>query len=276
MAEAEEWAGRMGLEWARHVQALDRQLAPAGALAVAALDPKPGERVIDLGCGAGAMAQAIAAAVVPGGSVTAVDISPDLLDIARARAGMGCVRFHEGDAARLDLGEPHDALFSRFGCMFFDDPTAAFTRLRRALKPGARAVLTVWAEMARNPWARIPAEAGQRVLGPAEAKPAYSPGPFAWAEPAYPRAILEAAGFRDIGFDEYAIELVIGDGTDPDPVERGIALVLRIGPLARRLRAADHDTRARVAAELRTALAPHVRDGWLRMEGVIRIIRARS
>jgi len=276
MAEAAEWAGRIGLEWARRVQALDRQLAPAGEIGLRALDPRPGERVIDLGCGAGAMAQAIAAAVTPGGSVTAVDISPDLLDVARARAGMGCVHFHEGDAAQFDLSGAHDALFSRFGCMFFEDPPAAFARLRGALRPDARVVLTVWSGIARNPWAAIPAEVGARVLGPAEPKPPTAPGPFAWADPAYAESILTAAGFGAVAQDEHDIELVIGDGADPDPVERGIAMLTRIGPLARRLLDEAPRTRARVTDALREAIAPHVRDGWLRLPGVIRIIRARN
>ncbi|MBK0401028.1 class I SAM-dependent methyltransferase [Limibaculum sp. M0105] len=276
MAEAAEWAGRVGLEWARRVQALDRQLAPAGEIGLKALDAHPGERVIDLGCGAGAMTQAIAAAVTPGGAVTALDISPDLLDVARARVGMGCVHFHEGDAAQFDLSGGHDALFSRFGCMFFDNPPAAFARLRRALKPGARVVLTVWSDMARNPWARIPAEVGARVLGPAEPKSPTAPGPFAWADPAYPHAILTEAGFGGVTQDEHDIELVIGDGAEADPVERGVTMLTHIGPLARRLASEAPATRARAADALREAIAPHVRDGWLRMPGVVRIIRARN
>ncbi|MCH8952581.1 MAG: class I SAM-dependent methyltransferase, partial [Proteobacteria bacterium] len=125
MAEAFEWAGQMGREWARRVEALDRQLAPAGALGLAALAPRPGERILDLGCGAGATTAKIAAAVGPRGAVTGIDISPDLLAVARARPGNEEAAFLEGDAESWDFeAGAFDALFSRFGGMFFADPPA--------------------------------------------------------------------------------------------------------------------------------------------------------
>lgn len=289
MAEAFEWGGQMGLEWARRVEALDRQLAPAGALGLAALAPRPGERILDLGCGGGATTARIVKAVGPGGAVTGIDISPDLLAVARARPGNEAATFLEGDAQGWDFAAgAYDALFSRFGCMFFADPPAAYANLRRALRPGARVVLTVWRDLGANPWAALPAAVGAEVLGPAEdqflsAAPD-APGPFAWADPMIFRPILEGAGFTGLEWREEPITLQIGEAAgdasgdtgEADPVARAVAMLMRIGPAARRLKGRPEADRAAVAERLAPVLEPFVSDGWVRMPGLIWVIRARA
>ncbi|MCH8187865.1 MAG: methyltransferase domain-containing protein [Proteobacteria bacterium] len=277
MAEAFEWAGQMGREWARRVEALDRQLAPAGALGLAALAPRPGERILDLGCGAGATTARIVEAVGPRGVVTGIDVSPDLLAVARARPGNEAATFLEGDAQGWDFDEgAYDALFSRFGCMFFADPPAAYANLRRALKPGARAVLTVWRDLGANPWAALPAAVGAEVLGPAEPPAPGAPGPFAWADPMIFRPILEGAGFTGLEWREEPIRLQIGEAGEAGPVERAVAMLMRIGPAARRLKGQPEAARAAVEERLAPVLEPFVSDGWVRMPGLIWVIRARA
>ncbi len=262
MAEAKEWMAELGRKWAENVGPLDRLLAPAGAEGLEALAAGPGEHVLDLGCGGGATTVALARAVGPEGQVTAVDISPDMLAVARQRPSPGNVTFIEGDAGRWPF-EParFDALFSRFGCMFFDDPAAAWANLHRALKPAARAVLVVWRAPEHNPWATIPARVVAEVLGPAEPAPPGAPGPFAWADPDYFRPILAAAGFGDIVWEERALVLDIGAEGDDDPVTRAVRFMLTIGPAARRLKGTPPETRAEVARRLAPALAAHVEGG---------------
>ncbi len=277
MAEAFEWGGQMGREWARRVEALDRQLAPAGALGLAALAPRPGERILDLGCGGGATTAKIVKAVGPQGMVTGIDISSDLLAVARARPGNAAAVFLEGDAQGWRFDEAvFDALFSRFGCMFFADPPAACANLRRALKPGARVVLTVWRDLGANPWAALPAAVGAEVLGPAEPATPGAPGPFAWADPMIFRRILEGAGFSGLEWREEPITLQIGEAGEARPVERAVALLTRIGPMARRLKGQPEAVRAAVAGRLAPALEPFVSDGWVRMPGLIWVLRARA
>jgi len=210
MVEAFEWAGQMGREWARRVEALDRQLAPAGAAGLAALAPQPGERILDLGCGAGATTARIGKAVGPRGAVTGIDLSPDMLAVARARPGNEGAVFIEGDAERWSFNAgAFDAVFSRFGCMFFADPPAAYANIRRALKPGGRMVLTVWRDLAANPWAALPATVGAEVLGPVDPPVPGALGPFAWADPAIFRPILEGAGFTGLEWREEPITLPV-------------------------------------------------------------------
>nr|NIP77423.1 methyltransferase domain-containing protein [Xanthomonadales bacterium] len=178
MVEAEQWAGDMGREWSLRAEALDRQLAPAGEAGMRVLAPQPGERILDLGCGSGATTEALSRAVAPDGHVTGVDISADQIAVARARPGNAGAAFIVGDAQNHPFEvATFDALLSRFGCMFFDEPVAAFTNLRRALMPGARAVLLAWRAMAMNPWAAVPTQVGAEVLGPVDPPPPGAPGP---------------------------------------------------------------------------------------------------
>ena len=277
MTEAMIWAGEMGKEWARRVDALDRQLAPAGAAGLLALAPRPGERILDLGCGGGATTVELCHAVGLDGSVTGVDISPDQVAVARARAGNERANFVVGDAETWPFeAGAYDALFSRFGCMFFGDPPAAFANLHKALKPGARIVLTVWRDLKMNPWAAVPARVGAEVLGPVEPTPPGTPGPFAWADPMTFRPIIEGAGFTDLEWKEEPVMLQIGEADDGEAVERAMAMLMRIGPLARRLKGLNPDIRGSIAERLAPALEPYVSGGWVRMPGFIWVIRARA
>ncbi|MDH3667569.1 MAG: class I SAM-dependent methyltransferase [Paracoccaceae bacterium] len=277
MAEAELWAGDMGREWSRRAEALDRQLAPAGEAGMRVLAPQPGERILDLGCGSGATTETLSKAVAPGGQITGADISADQIAVARARPGNAGADFIVGDAQTHPFEDAaFDALFSRFGCMFFGDPVAAFSNLRRALKPGARAVLLAWRALAMNPWAAVPAGVGAEILGPVDPPPPGTPGPFAWAEPEIFAPIFEGAGFQGTIWSEAPITLQIGDGEDPDPVARALNMLMRIGPLARRLKEQPQDIRDRVREALAPRLAPFVSEDWVRMPGVIWIIESRA
>ena len=276
MATREEWIGPVGQEWARRGAALERLLEPAGAAGLRALARQPGERILDLGCGGGTSTAALADAVGPDGLVTGIDVSPDLIAVARERlAGRRTVQLIEADAG-CHAFQPvsHDALFSRFGAMFFDDPPAAFANLRRALAPGARAVFVAWREPARNAWAAVPMAFVRERLG--AAAPADGPGPFAWASPASYRPLLEGAGFGAVRAHPHDFVAEIADGEDADPVARAVAFMLRIGPLARRLRDLPDEARREAAAFLHARLRPHVEGGAVRLNASAWIIEARA
>ena len=274
MPTREEWSGRTGVEWARRKDALERLLAPAGDAGLSALAARPGERILDIGCGAGASTEALAEAVGPEGHVTGVDISPDLMAEARARlAGATNITLMEADAQSADLGGPADALFSRFGQMFFDDPPTAFAHMRSALGQGARAVFTAWQEPARNQWASVPMTF--MAEGLVQAAPPPGPGPFAWADPATFRPLLEGAGFRDIRETGHEFMAEISEGDDPDPVARAAAFMMKIGPMAARLRGAPEEAKAEAASFLQRRLTRHVKDGAVRLLASAWVIEAR-
>src|SRR5690348_10762670 len=175
-------------------------LAVFGQAAIDAAAPMTGERVLDVGCGAGASSLALAARVGPGGQVLGVDISEPLISRARALAPPDTpVLFQVADASSVALPEgAFDILFSRFGVMFFDAPTAAFTHMRRALRPGGRVAFVCWRGAAENDWVRLPMGALKGIVPPSAPPDPEAPGPFSFGDRARVAHILTAAGFTDI------------------------------------------------------------------------------
>lgn len=276
MATREDWIGQTGLEWSRRGAALERLLGPAGTAGLRSLAARPGERVLDLGCGAGVSTAALASAVAPEGYVTAVDISPDLTAQARERLhGNNLTEIIEADAETFDFGEASlDALFSRFGAMFFANPPAAFANLHRALKPGARAVFVAWREPARNQWASVPmtfTTDSDTAPGPTT-----GPGPFGWADPGVFRPLLSGAGFQAITETTHEFMAEIADGDSADPVARAVDFMLRIGPIASRLKGANDAAKAEAKNFLHQRLARHLQDGTVRLLASAWIIEARA
>ena len=105
--------------------------------------------------------------------------------------------------------ESFDAIISRFGLMFFDNPVAAFANMARGLKPDGRLVFAAWAPAAENPWFLIPRDAAIARLGkPAPADP-FAPGPLAFQDMERVTKLMEQAGLRNVRG---------GDGSGPfDP-----------------------------------------------------------
>jgi ubiquinone/menaquinone biosynthesis C-methylase UbiE len=146
------WNGQSGERWVANQARLDAVVAAFGQAAIEAAAPAKGERVLDVGCGAGASSLALAALVGPAGQVLGVDISEPLIGLARALAPQDTpALFQLADASRAELPEgAFDILFSRFGVMFFDDPTEAFAHMRRALRAGGRVAFVCWRGAAEN------------------------------------------------------------------------------------------------------------------------------
>ena len=277
MTTIDDWKGETGQEWSRRMAALEPLLGPAGTAAIEALGPTAGEHILDLGCGAGSTTAVLADQVAPGGHVTGIDISPDLLAIAREQLGSRSdVSLIESDAGAYAYPTGgFDAVYSRCGTMFFPDPTAAFGNIARALRPGARAVFVAWREPARNQWAAVPMSfvaeemAGQSAAAPSE------PGPFAWADPTVFLRLLEGAGFSGIHHRSFEFEAAISEGEDPDPVVRALSFMTQVGPLARRLRGAPEEAKAEAARFLSERLCRHVHGDQVRLLASAWIIEAR-
>jgi SAM-dependent methyltransferase len=138
--QLEQWA-REGEQWVAEAGRYDTMFQPFGEAVLAAAGLSPGERVADVGCGNGALTIDAARRVGPHGVALGIDICAPMLDLARrraTRAGAGNVEFVEADAQVHPFGRGSlDAILSRFGVMFFDDPEAAFANLARACVPVA-------------------------------------------------------------------------------------------------------------------------------------------
>jgi SAM-dependent methyltransferase len=187
--------------WAEVREPLELQLAPLGRRAMAALAPRPGERVLDIGCGGGETALDLARAVAPDGTVMGIDLSAAVLAFAE-RVAISCsrVRFVHADAQAFPFAaRSFDAAFSRFGVMFFADPTAAFINIRRSLKPYGRLTFVCWRALEDNPLDILPLRAASPHLPPQPAHDPDAPGPFAFANPDRVRGILERAASKRSG-----------------------------------------------------------------------------
>ncbi len=256
--------------WAEVREALERQLAPLGRHALTALGPEPGESVLDIGCGGGETALALAEAVAPNGTVVGVDESAAVLAFAR-RAAEGCdrVRLVHADAQAFAF-EPasFDAAFSRFGVMFFADPTAAFINIRRSLRPHGRLAFVCWRALEENPLDILPLRAASAHLPSQPVHVPDAPGPFAFANPDRVRAILEGAGFGEIAIT--AQDELVGSGD----LDEMLAVVSRVGALGKILRE-NPELRAATIPAVRSALLAHDGPAGVQLNAATWVVTAR-
>jgi len=271
------WNEQGGPRWVQLQQKLDAQIGPLGLVAFQRAEIKPGERVVDVGCGCGQTSLELAERVGPNGSVLGVDISQPMLNRAQERQkelGVTNLEFLNADAQTHQFArERFDLIFSRFGVMFFEDPIAAFRNLRTALRPNGRLTFLCWQAIEKNAWAGVPLNAAlQHVPPPAPPAPG-APGPFAFANPERVRQILETAGFAAVHCKPYEIKLSMGGAAT---VDEAVAFSLEIGPVARLLADADVDTRTRVAQAIREILIPYTSSEGVQLHGATWIVQARK
>ncbi|MBV9586244.1 MAG: methyltransferase domain-containing protein [Alphaproteobacteria bacterium] len=250
--------------WAEVREPLDRQLSPLGLRAIEALCPRAGEMIVDIGCGAGQTVLQLADRVGPEGHVIGVDIAPLLLDIARERArGLTQVSFIEGDAAVLDLPAASvDAFFSRFGVMALSDHAAAFANFHRMLKPDGRLAFVCWRSLDENELDHLPLRAAGH-------EHRLDPTPFSFEDPAYVRAILEKAGFREVGISAHDEAVTSGD------LDAMTTVLLKVGPLGRIIRE-NPELRAAAEPPVRAALAAKGGAGRVTLRAAIWVVSARA
>ena len=179
-AQNAEWNGVQGQRWATMKREIEGILAPFGAAALEAAAPQPGERVIDIGCECGDTSIELARLVGVAGAVLGVDVSQPMLKVARARGASerhSRLAFREADASEARLPADNDLLHSRFGTMFFSQPSSAFSHMRKSLRAGGRCVFVCWRTPRDNAWAMTPLSAAREAIGitPAPTEPACRP-----------------------------------------------------------------------------------------------------
>lgn len=186
--------------WVTKQSALDGLMAPVLDRILEEAHIAAGDAVLDIGCGTGTSSLRAAQATGSGGRVLGVDISESMLERARATTvDVKNLQFETADAAAHEFARhSFDVIISRFGVMFFVDSVAAFSNIRRAMKPGARLILGTWSSLDANPWFKVPMYASKRRLGAPPPMDPDGPGPLAFRDIARVDGILKAAGFQDI------------------------------------------------------------------------------
>lgn len=259
--QADFWTAA-GTMWTALRDRFDSQVNEHGLAAIDALAPAPGETVIDIGCGAGTSTVQIADRVGDEGTVHGLDISPTMIEGAAAHAaesGVDNATFSVGDAMVESFEGDADAVFSRFGLMFFSDPTTAFTNIRGALRPGGRLGFVCWQSPMANPWVSRPlAIAAEFVDIPFGGDPT-APGPFSLGDPERLDSVMSGAGFVDVEVAPRVAPVLVGSD-----LADAVDFLSKLMPPVVALEAEDPER----AAELRSRVADEVSD-WDGPDGVL-------
>ncbi len=241
---------------------------------------RPGNRVLDFGCGFGETCLELGRRVGPTGEVLGLDCTTAFIDIAnreRDAAGLTHVKYELGDAQVHPLKENYyDVAFARFGVMFFESAVRALRNVHRSLVPGGKVCLIVWRSLAENPaWNLAKTVVREFLPPPGPQAQTCGPGPFSWSGEETDREMLAAAGFRDVElFQRNDLDMCIGL-----TVEEAIDYQILVGPSGEIVREAGEEGRRRLAeirAKLNEVLQGHVRKDGVYLPSSTWLIMARK
>lgn len=271
--QAQLWNGPAGEAWVAMQAQLDRLFTPFEALLVSAVRWHQPRRVLDIGCGTGATTLAIARELAGRGSCTGADLSRIMIDRARERAMAEPVgveaSFVSGDASRIEPAAPFDMAVSRFGVMFFEEPAAAFARMRAAMTPGAPLAVIAWRSPAENSFMTTAERTAAPLLPPLPPMEPGAPGQFAFADADRVRAILGASGWQGIELNPIDIECTM-------PERDLLPYLSHLGRIGIFLRQVDAATRDHVLATVRAAFDPFVDGDTVRFDAACWMIEAKA
>ena len=255
----EAWSGPLFDRFLRFRPYVAEGLGAHGEVAMAAHPPRPGDRVLDIGCGFGDTTLRLAGLVGEEGSAVGIDVSEPFVELASEEAtaaGAANVQYRLGDVQIADLGGPYDYVFSRMGVMFFANPVQALRNIRAAMRPGGRLCVVVWRRKLDNPWVREAELVVEQYLEHPEEtdEPTCGPGPFSMADADTVSEQLRIAGFEAIELRRSDLPMPMGT------LDNAVDITMAIGPAGEVLRLwgdRAEEIRPRIASEIRAALEPY-------------------
>jgi SAM-dependent methyltransferase len=269
------WNSEATRRWVTEQTRIDRLMGEVTNAALAAAAPKPGENVLDIGCGTGTTTLRLAEAVKPTGRVLGIDISEQQLELARQRvasAGADNVELVLNDPATHGLApETFDLAFTRFGVMFFADPVAAFSNIRRAMKASGRLPLTVFRAGSENPWATAVVAAIRHLIPPPPVLGPEDPGQFSWSDPTRVKRILDGAGFNDAALTPLDLSFQLGANA-----AEATHFATFIGQGARMLQGQPDETVLAARAALQDFFKQHESPSGINLPGALWLVSARA
>ncbi len=266
-----DWDTDRGHKWRAQLIPIEATLAPVDGPLIEALSLDVPCRIADIGCGSGGTTRAIAQRAPAGSVVHGLDISPDLIEAARARtpAEAGDIAFHVADMeTAAPPPVPYDRLTSRFGIMFFQNPTTAFANVAQWLAPGGRFAFAAWAPPKDNPWMACMREAVAKVVEVPKSDPD-APGAFRYASADGLVCLLETAGFGNVQVIDWRGDVPVGGSLPP---EDAAAFSLAAFSIGEALHGADDDARREAHRLLAAHFAGHYRDGAVRMGARVHLV----
>ncbi len=256
----EAWSGVLYDRFVEFRELIVDSLKLHGDAAMRLHPPKPGDRVLDVGCGFGDTTQQLAALIGSEAQAVGVDVSQPFIEasIMEAKeAGVQNVEFLAGDVQVMELPGTFDYVFSRMGVMFFANPVQAWRNIRSALNPGGRLCAVVWRNKIDNPWVHRAEQVVDQYLDEPEEtdEPTCGPGPFSMQNADTVSEQLQIAGFEQPTFTRCDLPIKLGNDVD-----QAVRFNMSLGPAAEVIRLNGDDAekiRPKLEGEIREVLVDY-------------------
>jgi ubiquinone/menaquinone biosynthesis C-methylase UbiE len=271
--QRQDW-NRVAPAWEKWDEKLSRNMSFVNHRLIADARLRPGQRVLDLGCGTGYPAILAGQAVGAHGSVVGLDLSEEMLTVARRKAnamGLSNMEFHAEDAATLPFeAASFDAVVSRFCLMFLPDIPHTVGEISRVLKPGAYLAAAVWSLPEKNPYIRIPMDVIKKFVElPAPAPD--QPGIFRLAREGDLSGIAAKSGLTKI-----ADEDVIGESIFDSSEEYFESLMEMAAPLQPLFAKLSPEQKKAAKTEIKNEADKYKKGNGIALPMTIRIVVAQK